>query len=682
MAFFNAWKNTNEFRLEAEKFLRNGYYIEYPEGTYEYDKYWDEQEDLIENGMTNSAGQYICGLYYFYLNFVMIYNKAKKKLTFPDFWDTDAWVFEELEEAIKTGEHLCIVKARQKGGSLKSVILPFKRFYFNRFSINYIAAFIEDKADRAWEMMSHMANHLDQHTDWKKNKSPDKTDYWKARFKETVNGKEQWAGFMSEMHKLTLKQNPAYGVGGAIDTFFYDEAGLAPTLLKTVKYVDPACSDGSIRTGTMIIVGSVGELKDCQDLKKLFYNPIDDGFRKYENIWDEKATGTYCGLFIPEYYSLKGFIDEEGNSKLEEAKAWCLKQREIKRKAEPEDYRLYISQHPFSPEEAFAQRRESNFPVQLIDREMQRIQADNDYGTVVELDYNEEGNVYHKLDTNRRPIMEFPVKQDTDKRGATVIYEFPKDKAWGVYFAGIDPVKNVKTSTSSSLASCFIYKRKILRNGQIEGDGIVASYTGRHDDPIQHQEEIEKLIEFYNAQALVEVNVSSFVEHMIRKKKQRYLVKKTDVALIEEMKFNTSTHGVYGITATTASNNKLIELIIDYLKESQDTVFDETSGEVIKTIKGVNKIRDFMLLTEMREYTEDLNVDRMMAFGYALMIGRAQTQHIDLNIQVDKYDYVEENNRINKKIVNTPFKGYNRGALLYNNPNLLQYKKTPFRNLK
>lgn len=681
MAFFNQWCNTSEFRQEAAKFLKYGYYIEYPEGTYEYDKYWDEQEYLIENGMTNSAGQYICGLYYFYLNFVMIYNKAKKKLTFPDFWDTDAWVFDEMNQATIDGEHLCIVKARQKGGSLKSIVLPFKRFYFNRYSINYIAAFIEDKADRAWEMMVHMANHLDQHTAWKKNKSPEKTDYWKARFKENIGGKEQWAGFMSEMHKLTLKQNPAYGVGGAIDTFLYDEAGLAPTLSKTVKYVDPACSDGSIRTGTMIIVGSVGELKDCQDLKKLFYSPENDGFRKYENIWDEKATGTYCGLFIPEYYSLKGFIDEEGNSKLEEAKAWCEAQREIKRRSDPEDYRLYISQHPFSPEEAFAQRRESNFPVQLIDREMQRIESEGDFGTVVELEYNEEGNVYHKLDTKRTPIREFPVKASTDKRGATIIYEFPKDKKLGVYFAGVDTVKNIKTTTSVSLASVYIYKRKILRNGQIEPDGIVACYTGRFDDPVTHNEEMEKLIEFYNAQALVEVNVSSFVEHMIRKRKQKYLLRKSDVALINEMNFNQSTHTVYGITATPASNQKLIELIIEYLKESQDTVFDETTGEVIKTVKGVDRIRDYMALYEMREYVEDLNVDRMMALGYALMAGRSQAQHFDLSVQTDKLDYVEENKRINSKVVNTAFSGYNKGAIFFNNPELVKYK-TPFRNLK
>ncbi len=682
MAFFNEWKNTKEFRQPAIYFEKNGYYTPYPEDSYEYDKFWDEQEQYIEEGFTNSVGQYICGLHYFYLNFARIYNKALKKMTFPDFWDTDAWVFEEIEAAVLEGEHLPILKARQKGGSLKGIILAFKRFYFNRNSMNYIGAFIEDKADRAWEMMAHMANHLDRHTAWRKTKNPDKKDFWKAQFKETINGREFWSGYKSELHKLTFKQNPSYGVGGAIDTFVYDECGLAPTLDKTLEYIDPACSDGSIRTGIMIMIGSVGELKDCQAFRKIFYSPENNSCRKFENIWDLNGSGTYCGLFIPEYYSLKGFIDVEGNSKLAEAKAWCEQKRNEKKKKEPEAYRLYISQHPFSPEEAFAQRKESNFPVQLIDNEMHRIEQDADWGTCVELEYNKESKLYPIMNTNRKQVMDFPVRNDTDKRGSIVIYKHPpKDGArWGQYFAGVDPVKNMKSNNSDSLAAVYIYERQYLKGGIPGGDEVVACYVGRQDDHKEHHEQMARLIEYYNAGTLIEVNVTSFMEYMIQTRRTKYLLRKQDVPIIQEWNVNTNTSAPYGIVATTASNVRLIDMIISYLKEGQEKFFDKDTGELTKTVKGVNKIRDFMLLKEMIDYTDDLNVDRIMAFGYALMAARSNSQHFSMEIKENNLDYVEENKRINNQIVNTAFARLNKGA--YMKASGLKKVSQPFKNIR
>lgn len=681
MAFFNNWKNTVEFRQEAIHFLKNGYYTEYPEDTYEYDRYWDEQERRIKEGYVNSAGQKITGMHYLYLNFVMIYNKSEKKLTFPDFWDTDAWVFDELEAAMNAGEHLAILKARQKGGSLKAVVPLLKRFFFERNSMNYLGAYLEEKADRAWEMLAHMADHLDRHTPWKKQRNPDKKDFWKAQFQEVINNKKVWSGYKSELHKVTFKQNPAAGVGGAIDTFVYDEFGLAPTGDKTLEYLDPACSDGSKRTGIVIMVGSVGELKDCQALRKVFYNPSDNNCRKFENIWDKD--GKYCGLFIPEHYSLKGFIDDEGNSMLDEAKAWCEGEREKRKRKDPEGYRLYISQHPFSPEEAFAQRKESDFPVQLIDNELHRIENESLWGIPIELEYNEAGKLYPKLETSRREIRDFPVVHETDKRGAIVIYKHPpKDGAqWGRFFAGVDTVKNIKTSTSVSLSACFIFERRTLQNGAFVGDEIVACYVGRYDDPKQHNEQMEKLIEYYNASALVENNVSSFIEHMIQKKKQRYLLRKTDVALIQELNLNSNTHAVYGITASPASNKKLIELVIDFLKEDLEKIFDDTTGELVKIIRGVNKVKDYMLLTEMVEYHEDLNVDRIMAFGYALMAARSAAQHMEMIVKDDHLDYVKINQEVIKNTVDSPFSRYNRAGMYMNDPSLIKYTK-PFRNLK
>jgi hypothetical protein len=680
MAFFNEWKNTHEFRKEAEKFIKYKTYIDYPEGTYQFDKYWDDQERLCTEGMTNSLGQHISGYHYFYLNFAQIYNKTLKRITFPDFWDTDAWVFDELQQAKQNGENICVVKARQKGGSLKFITLPLREFYFNRESISYVAAFIEDKANRAWEMMEHMANHLDEHTDWRKNKLPFRKDFWKAQFMETINGRQYFRGYKSELHKITLKQNPAQGVGGAIDSFVYDEAGLAPTLKKTFEYIDPATYDGSKKTGTIVLLGSVGELSDCQDLKEIFYNPRAYGFRQFENTWDEEKKGTKCGLFIPEYYSLKGFIDENGNSQIEAAKAYCEEKRIEAKKRNPENYRLYISQRPFTPAEAFAQRSVSYFPVQQIDNEITRIQQAGEFGMTVELYIDPAGNIKHKLDTRQTPIMELELKADSNKEGAVVLYEPPKsDAPWGTYFAGVDPVQNKKTTTSESLASCFIVKRKVAVDGNIEYEKVVASYTGRYEDPVKTNEIMELLIRYYNAQALVEIDVTSFVEHMIARKMQKHLIQKSSIALVQEFNLNSNVHTPYGIAGTRKTQDVIFEMMSEFLREEQHKIFDKDTGEVVKLLTGVNQIRDIMLLTEFREWHPDMNVDRIMAFGYALLAATSFAQHIPMYEKTTN-DYVKENMEIIKNFTKSAFK---TTSFLNNSENgNFKVLKQPFKNIR
>jgi hypothetical protein len=675
MPFFNKWRNTDEFRPEALKFLEHGYYIEYPEGTYEYDEYWDRQERIIKEGMTNSVGQRISGIHYFYLNFVVIYNKARRQMTFPDFWDTDAWIFSEVEEAKIQGKHLCLLKCRQRGGSLKFASIPLASFYLNRYSINYIGAYIEDKANRAWEMIEHMSDHLDRNTDWKKNKMPYTKSFWKAQFKETIGDREVLSGYKSELHKVSFRVNPAAGVGGAVDNFLYDEAGLSPSVLDSVLYIDPACSDGSIRTGTILVVGSVGELDDSAGLNTLFYEPDSYGFMSYENTWDEELEGTSCGLFIPEYYSLKGFIDEWGNSKIDEAKEYCLKVREKKKKSDPEKYRLYISQHPFTPKEAFDHRKESIFPVRLIDEQILHIQQNSLHGRTVRLDYDVSGKVRYK-DINNPPVRDFPVKADTAKDGVVVLWEEPiQDASWGTYYAGVDPVRNIKTTTSKSLSCIYIYKRQLQSGTAYIGDEIVACYTGRFDDYDKTNEEIEKLIELYNAQALVENDVTSFIEHMIKKKKQRYLMRKNDLPLIQEYNLNPSSHAVYGITATPSTKKKLFEMVLLYLKEEFDRIYDD-KGELVKTVRGINKIKDIMLLTEMRMWHDGLNVDRIVAFGYSLMAARSQSQHTTMKIE-NQEDYIQQNKQIIQGLVKSPFR--NIGS---DRNELSRIRRNPFKNIK
>ena len=103
------WINSNVFREEAIKFIKNGTYCSAPIGTPDWFAYWEEQLDRCINGY-EVDGHKITGHHYFYLNFTQIQiveeadddeeSVVANKITRnPDFWDGDYDYFWSLEIA-------------------------------------------------------------------------------------------------------------------------------------------------------------------------------------------------------------------------------------------------------------------------------------------------------------------------------------------------------------------------------------------------------------------------------------------------------------------------------------------------------------------------------------------------------------------------------------------------------
>ncbi len=65
-------------------------------------------------------------------------------------------------------------------------------------------------------------------------------------------------------------------------------------------------------------------------MEELFYHPDTYDCLEFENEWDEGLQGTKCGYFVPIYEILDGFIDDDGNSLIEEAKEFESAEREKK----------------------------------------------------------------------------------------------------------------------------------------------------------------------------------------------------------------------------------------------------------------------------------------------------------------------------------------------------------------
>ena len=271
--------------------------------------------------------------------------------------------------------------------------------------------------------------------------------------------------------------------------------------------------------------------------------------------------------------------------------------------------------------------------------------------------------------------MKFPVdKKMQDKRGCLVVWERPVEKPeFGMYYASIDPVSEGKTTTSDSLCSIFVYKNpvEVTRHTPegiehfIERDKIVAAWCGRYDDINKTHEQLELIIQWYNAWTIVENNISLFIQHMIAKRKQKYLVPKQQILFLKDLGSNRTVYQEYGWKNTgTLFKNHLISYAIEFLREEVDEELDD-NGEVMNITLGIDRIPDPMLLTEMHAYYPGLNVDRLVAFSALIAFAKVQQSNRGYAKRNEGQDPNKLDNSKNLyKLKYSPFKnlGRNRSA--------------------
>ena len=111
---------------------------------------------------------------------------------------------------------------------------------------------------------------------------------------------------------------------------------------------------------------------------------------------------------------------------------------------------------------------------------------------------------------------------------------------------------------------------------------------------------------------------------MISKRKQKYLVPKSQMVFLKDLGSNASVFQEYGWKNTgTLFKSHLISYAIEFIREAIDEELDD-KGEVIKVKFGVERIPDKMLLTEMLQYYPGLNVDRLVSFAALVAFAKMQ----------------------------------------------------------
>jgi len=686
------------FNSQARQFNKHKFYCAAPIRSRDYIQYWDFEKEKCRMGVifkNKEKTWYLTRDYYMWLNFLPIYNKEIARFGFPDVRDAQYHMALYEDLAKYSYKHVAILKKRQIASSYFHAAKMINGFWFEEGWINKIAASLKDYINEkgTWRFLDEYRNFLNTHTAWYRPTQPDKTFNWEQKIEISQGGRKKDVGLKSVMIGVTLEKDPTNGVGGPCSFFFHEEAGIAPRMNETLEYLLPALKSGMIYTGMFAVAGSVGDLDQCEPLRDIIMNPDSkDVLAVSTNLLNENGDIGSCGLFIPEQWSMIPCIDEYGNSQVENALDMILEERKKwKKDLKSNDYQLRVSQKPINIEEAFAYRKSSVWPLHLITGQMRRIEDKEYYCEAVELIYNDRGEIEAKP-TKRLPIMEFPLSPKTEnKEGAILMWEKPvKDAPWGTYYASIDPVGEGKTTTSESLCSIFIYKTplqitKRKADGSVENhieqDQLVASWCGRYDDINKTHELLEKLIEYYGAWTIVENNISLFIQHMIHKKKQKYLVPKSQILFLKDLGSNNNVFQEYGWRNTgTLFKSHLISYGINFLTEELD-VETKPDGTIVKTTYGIERIKDPVLLKEMQQYREGLNVDRLVAFCALVAFAKVQQSNRGYAHKVETETKLGQNAKKSdnlSKLNMSPFR--NLGKPMSSNKN--KVVRQAFRNLK
>ena len=691
-------ETTNKiFISESDKFRRDGVYCTAPFKSKDFINYWDDQKAKCRKGIIvkdSNNTWFLAREYYMWLNFLPIFDKEQQKFDFAKIRDAQYHMalYELLAEL--NHKHVAILKKRQIASSYYHMGKLINQQWFEAGVTLKIGASLKDYINEkgSWKFLQEYAAFLNEHTAWYRPMSPDKVMMWQQKIEVRKGDRKTEVGLKGTIQGMSFEKDPTNGVGGPVKYFFHEEAGIAPKMDQTYEYMRPAMRSGMVTTGMFIAAGSVGDLSQCEPLRDMILNPLSKDIYAVEtDLIDEKGTTGLSGLFIPEQWSMPPYIDDFGNSLVTEALEALDRQFEQwKKELNPEDYQLRISQHPRNIREAFAHRSVSVFPTHLVAAQQRRIEEKEYAYEFLDISTDENGKVAVKS-TDKQPIKEFPVsKKLEDKTGVLVVWERPiKDPTFGQYYASIDPVSEGKTTTSESLCSIYIMKAPVevtkVTAGEtetyIEPDKIVAAWCGRFDDINKTHQRLELIIEWYNAWTVIENNISLFIQYMISRKKQRYLVPKSQIMFLKDLGANANVFQEYGWKNTgTLFKAHLLSYAIEYCKEELD-VETKTDGSIVRTKYGIERIPDPMLLKEMQEYADGVNVDRLVSFAALVAFMRIQQANRGYSKRVIMDDASKNLQKSNNlfKLNRTPFRHMGtRGQVI----NGQVFNRSAFKNFK
>lgn len=625
--------------IKTTEFFKNIKHLP-PPGTDEFKQLISWEEEKIKGGVTIN-GVYFSGWLYWHLNHWWIrvdgideWGNDIRVPSLPELRDNEWIRAEALEKCRIEKKGYIEVGGRQSGKSeMEASYFGMNSTMFKNTQ-NIIVCGNDDDLSLIKDKVDFGLKNL-----WEGLRIPRLDKTWRLNqirlgYKD-ISGEDQiWSYIM--IRNARDGHNTEAAAGTTAKTYITDEIGKFP-FAATFKAAEPAIKSKFGYRTVPILVGTGGSFENGKNAEDFFYNPKANNFLSFKDEKTNAETGMFLsGLYrqdCKEEITLDKFLEEYRGIELKDKKelskiiisvsnkekALKLIQEERELAKHNPDRALFLKQkmyYPITVDECFLTEKKSIFDVEIAKNQKVKLQNLFFTGTPVTLHLDENNKTYHEF-SDKLPISNYPSKPSDNKDAPVVIYEFPiENPPYGLYVAGVDPYRQGQAAYSESLGSVYIYKRMHDVMGEKYQDMFVASYSARPDKKETWEEQARLLIKYYNARTLCENDDISFIEYMKAKGDAHYLEKQPEWLM--EIVPNSTVKREYGL-------HRSAQKIIDYLhscykKYMEEIIYQEKNeeGVIISEALGITRIMDIMLLEETIQFTDDANVDRVVAAELAI----------------------------------------------------------------
>lgn len=447
-------------------------------------------------------------------------------------------------------------------------------------------------------------------------------------------------------------------------TAIFDEVGKGP-IKKPYTAAMPSYDTPYGWRLSPILAGTGGEVELSKDAQEMFSDP--DTYNLLVMDWDILNRRAMKGktwkerkwaMFVPGQMANSGvkrtiglghYLDKPDDKKLNKIKidatdfeASTNKLNEERKKLSTKDRVAYTSHtmfYPFTIDDCFLSSSQNLFPVEYAIKHKNDLLESGQYSGMLCDVFLESGNKLGTTKSNKQ-LAGFPFSGGVID-APVQIFEMPQSNRFDdfIYVAGQDPYKQAKSDTPS-LGAFYVFKRRVgIRDPYAYR--IVASYVSRPSSIDQFCRTCEVLQKGYGAICLME-NADQMYEQYLNRKSgmpASFFLFAGEAIANKYVKAGSRQNSKLGLYPTPGNQNLLFSCVVDYCWQDFVVGYDDQTGLDI-TVKGIELIDDIALLDEIIQYKPGLNVDRIIAFGHALVLAR----YFDDNNYMPKSKIEEMNN--------------------------------------
>lgn len=447
-------------------------------------------------------------------------------------------------------------------------------------------------------------------------------------------------------------------------TAIFDEVGKGP-IKKPYTAAMPSYDTPYGWRLSPILAGTGGEVELSKDAQEMFSDPetynllVMDwdilnrramkGKTWKERKWAMFVPGQMANSGVKRTIGLGDYLGKPDDKKLNKIKidatdfeASTNKLNEERKKLSTKDRVAYTSHtmfYPFTIDDCFLSSSQNLFPVEYAIKHKNDLLELGQYSGMLCDVFLESGNKLGTTKSNKQ-LAGFPFSGGVID-APVQIFEMPQSNRFDdfIYVAGQDPYKQAKSDTPS-LGSFYIFKRRVgIRDPYAYR--IVASYVSRPSSIDQFCRTCEVLQKGYGAICLME-NADQMYEQYLNRKSgmpASFFLFAGEAIANKYVKAGSRQNSKLGLYPTPGNQNLLFSCVVDYCWQDFVIGYDDQTGLDI-TVKGIELIDDIALLDEIIQYKPGLNVDRIIAFGHALVLAR----YFDDNNYMPKSKIEEMNN--------------------------------------